>query len=203
MNVRPHATLALVGLRASIRIVRHYTREIAIALVLAVVAAVVVDRYYKWVRTETMQNNRKAVATLTTFDASGRAVEQGTGFFITNSGVLVTAYHVLKGAATIRAHLPSGAYYDFKGIRAADEKADITVLQFDATDTPSVRALGDSDKLRVGDEVYAIGTPSGLEGTVSTISNPVRKIGGRSYIQFTAAISPEAAAGGFSTRTVK
>ncbi len=178
--------------------VRHYTKEIAIALVLAVVAAVAVDRYYKWERTETMKNNRKAVATLTTFDESGQAVGQGTGFFITHNGVLVTAYHVLKGAATIHAHLPSGAYYVFKGIRAADEKDDIAVLQFDATDTPSVKALGDSDKLRIGDEVYAIGTPSGLEGTVSTgsISNPVQEIGDQSYIQFTAPISPGSSGGG-------
>jgi len=198
MNLRHAAALALVGLRASIRVARHHTKEIAIALVLAVVAAIAIDRYYKWERSEMMQNNRKAVATLTTFDESGSAVEQGTGFFITNNGVLVTAYHVLKGAATIRAHLPSGAYYAFKEIRAADEKADIAVLQFDATDTPSVRALGDSDNLRVGDEVYAIGTPSGLEGTVSTgtISNPVQEVAERSYIQFTASISPGSSGGG-------
>ena len=152
-----------------------------------------------------MENNRKAVATLTTFDANNDAVGQGTGFFITHNGVLVTAYHVLKGAATIHAHLPSGAYYVFKGIRAADEKDDIAGLRFDATDTPSVKALGDSDKLRVGDEVYATGTPSGLEGTVSTgsISNPVQEVGDQSYIQFTAPISPEAAAEGFSTKKAK
>jgi S1-C subfamily serine protease len=145
-----------------------------------------------------MLNNRKAVATLTALDASGRAIGQGTGFFITNNGVLVTAYHVVKGAATIRAHLPSGAYYVLKDIRAADEKADVAVLQFDATDTPSVSALGDSDRLRVGDEVYAIGAPAGLEGTVSTgsISNPVQQIGDRSYIQFTAPISPGSSGGG-------
>jgi S1-C subfamily serine protease len=198
MNLRHAAALALVGLRASIRVVRHYTKEIAVALVLAVVAAIAIEQYYKWVRTETMENNRRAVATLTTFDANGHAVEQGTGFFITNNGVLVTAYHVLKGAATIHAHLPSGAYYVFKGIRAADEQNDIAVLQFDATDTPSVRALGDSDKLRIGEEVYAIGTPSGLEGTVSTgtISNPVQEIDDRSYIQFTASISPGSSGGG-------
>lgn len=198
MNIRRAAALALVGLRAAIRVAHRYTREIAIALVLAVVAAIVIDRYYKWVRTETMLSNRKAVATLIALDASGRATGQGTGFFITTNGVLVTAYHVLKGAATVRAHLPSGAYYVLKDVRAADEKADIAVLQFDATDTPSVRALGDSDKLRVGDEVYAIGTPSGLEGTVSTgsISNPVQEIGGQSYIQFTAAISPGSSGGG-------
>jgi len=201
MNSRHAPALALVGLRASIRVVRRYTKEIAIALVLAAVAAVVIDRYYKWMRTETMVNNRKAVATLavTAFDARGRTIiRQGTGFFTTSNGVLVTAYHVLKGFATIRAHLPSGAYYDFKEIRFADEKSDIAVLQFDATDTPSVKALGDSDKLRVGDEVYAIGTPAGLEGTVSTgtISNPVQEIGGQSYIQFTAAISPGSSGGG-------
>ena len=201
MNLRHAATLALVWLRASIRVARHYTKEIAIALVLAVVAAIVIDRHHKWARTETMLNNRKAVATLTVtaLDASGRTIiRQGTGFFITTNGVLITAYHVVKGPATISAHLPSGAYYVFKEFRRADEKDDIAVLQFDATDTPLVKALGDSDKLRVGDEVYAIGTPAGLEGTVSTgsISNPVQEIGGQSYIQFTAAISPGSSGGG-------
>jgi S1-C subfamily serine protease len=186
------------ALRTISRVAHHYTREIAIGFVLAVVAAILVEGYEKWSRSETMRNNRKAVATLTALDARGRAIAQGTGFFITNNGVLVTAYHVLKGAATVRAHLPSGAYYVFKEIRAADEKADIAVLQFDATDTPSVTALGDSDKLRVGDEVYAIGTPAGLEGTVSTgsISNPVQEIGGRSFIQFTAPVSPGSSGGG-------
>jgi tetratricopeptide (TPR) repeat protein len=89
-----------------------------------------------------------------------------------------------------------------KSILVADEKADIAILQFDATETPSVVGLGDSDRLQVGEEVYAIGTPAGLEGTVSTgnISNPARRINGRSFIQFTAPISPGSSGGALFNR---
>ena len=167
------------GLRTVIRFCRHYARDIAIALALAVLAAVIVEQYERWSRLQAMQNNRKAVATLEGFDRSGREVGQGTGVFVKSNGVMVTAYHVVKGAADVQAHLASGAIYLLKSVLEADEKADVAVLQFRATDTPSVKGLGDSDKLQIGDEVYAIGTSAGLEGTVSTgdISNP-------NFIQF-------------------
>ena len=82
--------------------------------------------------------------------------------FVTPAGILVTNYHVIKGAANILARLPSGAFYVVKAFLPADEKADIAILKFDATESPSVKGLGDSDRLRVGDAVYAIGAPVGL-----------------------------------------
>ena len=181
-----------------IRIARHYARDIVIALVLAVIAAVLIDRYEKWTRLQAILNNRRAVAMLIARDQSGRVVAQGTGFFINRKGILATAYHVVKGAVGVQAHLSSGAFYNLKSFRAADEEADIAILQFDATETPSVSGLGNSDKLQVGEEVYAIGTPVGLRGTVSTgnISNPAQQITGRSFIQFTAPISPGSSGGG-------
>ncbi|MFZ0890101.1 MAG: trypsin-like peptidase domain-containing protein [Candidatus Binataceae bacterium] len=193
------------ALRGLSRVVRHYLRDIIIALVLAVVAAILIDQYYNWARLEAMQNNRRAVATVMALDQRGRAVRRGSGLFITSHGLLVTAYHVVKGAAAIRAHLPSGAFYILRGIPYEDETTDIAVLQFDATETPSVRRLGDSDKLRVGEEVYAIGTPASLEGTLSTgnISNLAQEVGGRSFIQFTASISPGSSGGGLFNRDGK
>jgi tetratricopeptide (TPR) repeat protein len=58
--------------------------------------------------------------------------------------------------------------------------------------------IGNSDNLRAGEKVYAIGTPTGQEGTVSEgiISNPNREFGGQQFIQFTAAISPGSSGGG-------
>ena len=46
------------------------------------------------------------------------SVGQGSGFFITPSGILVTNFHVIKGAGKVIAHLPSGAYYLYRGLRA-------------------------------------------------------------------------------------
>ncbi len=90
---------------------------------------------------------------------------------------------------------PSTRLGDFLDI---DESADIAVLQFDASDTPSVKGLGDSDALYVGEQVYEIGTPVGLAGTVSvgSISNPLQKLNGKHFIQFTAPISPGSSGGG-------
>jgi S1-C subfamily serine protease len=178
--------------------IRHYLKEIAVALVLAIVGAVAIDRYQHYVRTQTALTNLKAVATLVALDTKGRSIGQGSGFFIKSHGMLVTNYHVIKGATDMIAHMPSGAFYKLKGILDIDERADIAILQFDASDTPSVKKLGDSDELQIGEEVYAIGAPVGLEGTLSTgnISSPLQQVDGKRFIQFTAPISPGSSGGG-------
>ncbi len=185
-------------IRSLAHLARHYFKEIAIALVLALVAAVVLDKYEHKLRLDAMRRNLNAVAALYAYDAKGKAIGQGSGVFITPTGVLVTNYHVVKGASNIVAQLPSGAFYTLRGIRDIDERADVAILQFDARVTPSVDRLGDSTTLQVGDEVYAIGTPATLRDTVSTgnVSNPLQEIGGRRFIQFTAPISPGSSGGG-------
>ncbi len=125
---------------------RHYAKELFIALLLAVVAAIAIDRYDHKVRLDAIRENLKAVATLDAFDKSDHAIGQGSGFFITRDGVLATNYHVIKGATKVIARLPSGAFYLMRGPRDIDEAADIAILQFDATETPAVSKLGDSDK---------------------------------------------------------
>lgn len=189
---------ALRVLRSGFHFIRHYLKEITIALVLAVVAAVAIDTYNHHTRTQTRLANLKAVATLVALDSKGNTIDQGSGFFIKRTGVLVTNYHIVKGAADVIAHLQSGAFYKLKGFQYTDERTDIAVLQFDATETPAVKGLGDSDELQVGDEIYTIGAPVGLEGTLATgnISNTLQKIDGERFIQFTAPISPGSSGGG-------
>jgi V8-like Glu-specific endopeptidase len=185
-----------------VHFIRHWTKEIVVALALAIVAAVIIERHENRLKREAIENDLKAVATLEAFDGKSKLIGQGTGFFITSSGVLVTNLHVIKGADDIVAHLPSGAFYKLKGVRAFDEKGDIAVLQFDARETPTIRGFGDSDLVNVGDEVYALGTPNGLEATYSagTISNPSREFNGQKFIQFSAAISPGSSGGGLFDR---
>jgi len=178
--------------------VRHYTKETIIALVLALVAAVVIDRYEKRKQLETTLENLKAVATLEVSDKDGHVISQGSGFFVTHDGVLVTNYHVVKGGVEVIAKLPSGAFYMMRGIRDIDEPDDIAILQFDAHETPAISRVGDSDDLYVGESIYAIGTPVNLPATVSagTVSNPLQQIGAKRFIQFTAPISPGSSGGG-------
>jgi len=184
------------------RLLREYSREITIAFGLAVLAAVIVDPVYKYresrSRQQALQGNLKAVATLEALDSNGKSLAQGSGFFVTPNGVLVTNFHVIKGADRVIAHLPSGAFYILRGVKGVDEKADFAILQFDARDTPSVRGFGDSDLLRTGDQVFDLGTPEGLEATYSAgvVSNPSRLLDGQPLIQFSAPISSGSSGGG-------
>ena len=195
----------LRAFRSGWHFIRHYLKEITIALVLAVVAAIAIDRYQHYIRTQTTLANLKAVATLDVLDSKGATISQGSGFFIKPNGVLVTNYHVVKGAADIIAHLPSGAFYKLKGIRDTDEQADIAILQFDANDTPAVKALGDSDEVKIGDEVYAIGAPVGLRGRLQRAmsATPFKVSMGSDSFSSPLLYLQEAAVGGFSTLPVK
>ena len=125
---------------------------------------------------------------------------QGSGIFITSNGILVTNYHVIKevNLDLTEAKLPSGAYFKFKKIIGIDEKSDIAILQFDAPKTPSVKSLGDSDKIQSGEKIVAIGAPLGFESTVTAgeISHPKRKLDSMEFIQFTAPISSGSSGGG-------
>ena len=184
------------------RFIRHYFKEIGSALALAIVAAFIVEplwaKHEKQLKQQAIENDLKAIARLDVFDSRNNSLGQGSGFFITPSGVLVTNFHVINGAADVIAHLPSGAFYRLKSFGTKDEKADIAVLQFDARETPSIKGFGDSDLIKIGDEVYALGTPNGLEGTYTagTVSNPSRQVDGQTFIQFSAPISPGSSGGG-------
>jgi S1-C subfamily serine protease len=182
--------------------IRHHVKEISIALALAIAAAIIIGplwvKHERRLKQQAIQDDLKAVATLEVFDSRNKPIGQGSGFFIKPSGVLVTNFHVIEAAGKVIARLSSGAYYLLRSVRAIDEKADIAVLQFDASETPSIKGFGDSDLIKIGDEVYALGTPNGLEATYSagTISNPSRQFDGQTFIQFSAPISPGSSGGG-------
>ena len=82
---------------------------------------------------------------------------EGSGFIIRADGVIVTNNHVIADAETIRVRLRDGRSFPAKLI-GADDKTDIAVLRIDAKDLPAAE-MGDSDALRVGQLVCAIGTP--------------------------------------------
>jgi hypothetical protein len=72
-----------------------------IALVLAVVAAVLIDAYRDEIRSQTLQNNLDAVATLDVYDNQGKVIGQGTGFFITPTGLWSPRITYIKGAGDV------------------------------------------------------------------------------------------------------
>ncbi len=119
----------------------------------------------------------------------------GSGFIISKDGFIVTNYHVVKDATNVKVVLKDGSEYKAK-IYGVDPKTDIALLKINprGKDLPVVK-LGDSDKLKVGEWVLAIGNPFGLSYTVTAgiVSAKGRVIGEGPYddfIQTDASINP-------------
>ena len=184
--------------------VRHWAKEIIVALILAIAAAILIDPYLEAHKehnaVELIKATSGAVAVVMVYDKNHEQISLGSGFFVTDDGKLVTNYHVIDhpGVSEIRAQIPSThAVYIAKGIISGNRADDIAILQFDAKNTPFVKR-GDSSVLKAGQKVIAIGAPLGLDNTVSegVISNTERLFRDRKLIQFTAPISPGNSGGG-------
>jgi Do/DeqQ family serine protease len=89
----------------------------------------------------------------------------GSGVIISTDGYILTNHHVVDGAEQIKVDLNDNRTLDAKVV-GSDPPSDLAVLKVDATNLP-VLALGDSDKVRVGDVVLAIGNPLGIGQTVT------------------------------------
>ncbi|HUD46818.1 MAG TPA: trypsin-like peptidase domain-containing protein [Candidatus Baltobacteraceae bacterium] len=125
----------------------------------------------------------------------------GSGFIINPDGFLITNFHVIEGETQISVEV----YFQREGqlvrqfykqvqIIALNKFADLALLRIvdkEAPKFPSV-ILGDADSLAVGDRVFAIGSPLGLERTVTEgiLSTKTRELEGELYLQTTAQINP-------------
>ncbi|HEV7475031.1 MAG TPA: Do family serine endopeptidase [Pyrinomonadaceae bacterium] len=89
----------------------------------------------------------------------------GSGVIISTDGYILTNHHVIDGAEQIKVDLNDNRTLDAKVV-GSDPPSDLAVLKIDASNLP-VLALGDSDKVRVGDVVLAIGNPLGIGQTVT------------------------------------
>jgi serine protease Do len=118
----------------------------------------------------------------------------GSGFIIRKDGVILTNSHVVENAKEITVTLHDKSEYNAKVI-GRDPKTDLAVLKIEPRGDLPVAQLGDSDALRVGDWVMAIGNPFGLNNTVTAgiVSAKGRVIGAGPYddfIQTDASINP-------------
>ncbi|HVV73011.1 MAG TPA: trypsin-like peptidase domain-containing protein [Verrucomicrobiae bacterium] len=125
----------------------------------------------------------------------------GSGFIINADGFLMTNFHVIEGETQISVevyHQNSGELErkSYKQVRiiAINKFGDLALLKIDDKDAPKFKyvLLGSSDALSVGESVFAIGSPLGLERTVTEgiLSTKTRPMGGDLYLQTTAQINP-------------
>jgi S1-C subfamily serine protease len=127
-------------------------------------------------------------------DTNGQPLCIGSGFFIAE-GVIATNAHVIEGAGSGSAKLVGATQtFPILGILAIDHHADLALIEVSAV-APALH-LSDAQMPVVGDSVYVIGNPLGLEGTFSQgIVSGIRTTGTDSLIQMTAPISPGSSGG--------
>ena len=125
----------------------------------------------------------------------------GSGFVINGDGFLITNFHVIEGETEISVevyHQQAGELLrkTYKQVRiiAINKFADLALLRIEDKDAPKFKyvSLGSTEVLSVGDSVFAIGSPMGLERTVTEgiLSTKTRPMAGELYLQTTAQINP-------------
>jgi putative serine protease PepD len=91
----------------------------------------------------------------------------GSGVIITADGEVITNNHVVSGADTVKVKLSDGKTYTAKVV-GTDPDKDLALIKLQGARGLKAASLGDSSKVKVGDEVVAIGSPEGLTGTVTS-----------------------------------
>ncbi len=126
---------------------------------------------------------KKSVVVITFAGRDGQRQGLGSGFILTEDGLIATNLHVIGEARPIRVELHDGRKFDVTAVHATERSQDLAVLRIDAKNLPAL-PLGNSDELQEGQAVVAIGNPLGLErSVVSGVLSGRRDIEGRSMLQ--------------------
>ncbi len=115
----------------------------------------------------------------------------GSGFVISSDGYVMTNHHVVEGSEQITVTLADKREFNARLI-GSDQRTDVALLKIEASGLPAVR-IGDPNQLRVGEWVIAIGSPFGLESTVTAgiVSAKARETGEfLPFIQTDVAVNP-------------
>lgn len=115
----------------------------------------------------------------------------GSGFIVSKDGKIVTNLHVIRDMRSVSVQLANKEIFDSVSVLATDERRDVAIVKIAGFDLP-VLELGNSDALTVGESAVIVGSPQGLEGTVTAgILSSIRDSGdGFKVLQTDAAVNP-------------
>lgn len=141
--------------------------------------------------TETLASRtRSSIVVISHFDRDGKEDGVGAGFVVARDGLIATSLHVIGEGRAVKVQLSDGKSYDVKEIYAWDRKLDLAVIRVAATNLQPL-ALGDSDTLKQGAAVIAIGNPLGLKhSVVQGVVSARRDFDGLDMIQLAIPIEP-------------
>ncbi len=136
------------------------------------------------------KENGKAVVVVITFDEKNEPLIQGSGFVVREDGAIVTNYHVISNAKNIKVKV-GDKVLDVEGLILADKENDLVILKAKGAKLQTV-TIGDSEKATIGEKVYVISSPKGMENTISDgLLSGIREIASdKKVLQITAPISP-------------
>jgi len=141
------------------------------------------------------KENSGTVVVIVALDVKGNSVSQGSGFIVRADGAVVTNYHVISNATdiTIKA---GDKVLEAEGLLHIDKENDLVILKAKGKNLQAVK-FGDIEKLNVGEKVYVISSPQGLENTISEgILSGIRELDPkRKILQITAPISQGSSGG--------
>ena len=138
-----------------------------------------------------------AVVTVVGFNAQGKVIRIGSGFFVDPQGHLITNLHVIKGVARAEVKLPKGEIYPLSEMVAVDDKADLIKLVVNLPGGSPHYLTVSGTRPEVGEHVVVLGSPLGLEHTVTDgMVSAIRTIKNRGeFLQISAPISPGSSGG--------
>jgi tetratricopeptide (TPR) repeat protein len=137
-----------------------------------------------------------SVVRIIAIDKNGRPMGQGSGFVATESGLVVTNYHVVKGSATLAVLLEGNKKLEVAGIAAVDPDGDLALVKTTGALPPAL-TIAAGALPEVGSRTYAIGNPLGLTNTLSEglVSGLRKENESLTFIQTSAPISPGSSGG--------
>lgn len=138
-----------------------------------------------------------AVFYIEMYSFNGNLRGSGSGFFISEDGYAITNHHVVAGGRYFTATSPDGTVYDKITVVDTYEEQDLALIKIDNSEKVEYLEFGDSASLKQGQKVYAIGSPLGLENTMSEgiISNLRRMDGEKHYMQISVPIDSGSSGG--------
>jgi hypothetical protein len=145
----------------------------------------------------TEQIAEKAIPSVVVIESSGEngaVAKQGSGFVSADS-VIVTNYHVIRGAGSLLVRIAANQSFRVDSIIGYDISHDLAAFRVEGLSVPAL-TMAESEVCKVGDKVIAVGAPRGLESTVSEgIISALRDVSGTRIIQTTTSISPGSSGG--------
>jgi serine protease Do len=139
---------------------------------------------------ELTERVQKSIVVVTSSGRDGQREGVGTGFVVSADGLVATNFHVIGEGRAINVQLADGRRAEVTAVHASDRALDLAIIRIDAQNLTPLE-LGDSDAVRAGQSVLALGNPQGLKNSVvSGLISAVREMDGRPMIQLAIPIEP-------------